>query len=262
MQERIFSLSAVSSSIRKNSPSVQKRKPFATAVTQAWEAIAPRHRRKSLAGFVCSSIPHRKTLPAASAKIPRCAMKSLCFDELPLLQPEAVDDLLGLFVMLVELHHPRELVALRGDRILTKLERFWTPTCSKPSESNLARHLGQSVSTFPKRKITPPLFKDPDEKRLCAEKYERITQTYHREIAAQLRLLRSLLFSAGVYGNTAASPGEYRRKLTPEIEEEEGEKSQRNLHSRNSYEIIPHQIRICAEKNPFFLNKTLVFSSL
>ena len=88
---------------------------------------------------------------AVLAKVPPEHYEELWreFVRLPKIAPEELDSLLGLFQMLVDYITARELVALSGDRLFERLDRYLEKHLTEPvTVTAAARAAGQSVSSL------------------------------------------------------------------------------------------------------------------
>lgn len=117
------------------------------------EAIAPVLVDGAVAGFVMlgqfrdsDRVPEavlRATPPELREKV------EAEFLALPRIPPEELSNLLGLFQMLVDYITARELVALSGDRIFERVERYLEKHLAEPvTIAGAARYAGQSVSSL------------------------------------------------------------------------------------------------------------------
>ncbi|OGV56560.1 MAG: hypothetical protein A2X49_06705 [Lentisphaerae bacterium GWF2_52_8] len=117
------------------------------------EAIAPVMVESRLAGFIM--IGQFRT----SRRVPS-AVSALCKDRktrgkleksflgLPYIEPKKLDDVLGLFVVLVDYIVTRELVGLKGDWIMEKIKHYLDLRATEPVKlSELAQFVGRSAST-------------------------------------------------------------------------------------------------------------------
>ena len=117
------------------------------------EAIAPVTVHGAVAGFVMlGQFRVSDVIPlAVLAKVPPEHYEELWreFVRLPKIAPEELDSLLGLFQMLVDYITARELVALSGDRLFERLDRYLEKHLTEPvTVTAAARAAGQSVSSL------------------------------------------------------------------------------------------------------------------
>ncbi len=117
------------------------------------EAIAPVLVDGAVAGFVMlGQFRDSDRIPAAvlQAVPPELHEKVKAeFLALPEIPPEELANLLGLFQMLVDYITARELVALSGDRLFERVERYLEKHLAEPvTIAEAARHAGQSVSSL------------------------------------------------------------------------------------------------------------------
>ncbi len=118
------------------------------------EAVAPVMADNRLAGFVLigqfrdterppADMPQGRRGDASAAQLRRA------FNKLPFVETERLDDILGMFMMLVDYIVARELVGLRGDWVFEKARRYIERHLSEAIRlEDVARHVGRSVSSL------------------------------------------------------------------------------------------------------------------
>ena len=117
------------------------------------EAIAPVTVNGAVAGFVMlGQFRVADVIPlAVLEKVPSQHYEALWreFLKLPKIADDELENLLGLFQMLVDYITARELVALSGDRIFERLDRYLEKHLTEPvTIAAAARAAGQSVSSL------------------------------------------------------------------------------------------------------------------
>ena len=118
------------------------------------EAIAPVFIHDKLAGFLMigqfrtgSEVPGCMLSRCTSAEQRERLEKA--FHELPEFNAEKLEDMLGLFKMLIDYIVVRELAVLQGDRLRHEIDRYLELHCTEEIRlPEMARKLGRSVSTI------------------------------------------------------------------------------------------------------------------
>ncbi len=118
------------------------------------EAIAPVYIHDQLAGYLMigqfriSNSPPACILERCDSPERRKALTE-AFNALPRISVEKLENVLGLFKMLIDYIVVRELAVLQGDRLRTDIDRYLEQHCTEDIRlPEMARKLGRSVSTI------------------------------------------------------------------------------------------------------------------
>ena len=118
------------------------------------EAIAPVFIHDQLAGFLMigqfriNDAPPECMLERCSSEEQRRKLEQ-AFRELPRISAEKLENVLGLFKMLIDYIVVRELAVLQGDRLRHEIDRYLELHCTEEIRlPEMARKLGRSVSTI------------------------------------------------------------------------------------------------------------------
>ena len=118
------------------------------------EAIAPVFIHDQLAGFLMigqfriNDAPPECMLERCSSEEQRRKLEQ-SFRELPRISAEKLENVLGLFKMLIDYIVVRELAVLQGDRLRNDIDRYLERHCTEPIRlPEMAKKLGRSVSTI------------------------------------------------------------------------------------------------------------------
>ncbi len=188
------------------------------------EAIAPVMAEGIPAGFV--SIGQFRTTRKLSAEVKRrCEDPKLlaaieqAFEKLPYIPPAKLDNLLGMFSLLIDYIVTKELVGLRRDRTLLRIEKY----IADHAEVNItlgevARHVGKSSSTVSHlvKSKTGMTFKNMviEQKMTLAEKLMKShPEKTIEEIAAETGYDDPFYFSRLYRKYRKIPPSEYRRVM-------------------------------------------------
>jgi AraC-like DNA-binding protein/ligand-binding sensor protein len=156
IQEKIFNPDLCASLDAKKRDECLARKSLVCYQCHAGlkEAIAPLIIDNRLAGFIMigqfrdiSSVPS-KVLRRGRGRVASSSLKR-AFSSLPYIAAGQVDNILGMFMMLVDYIVARELVGLRGDWVLEKVEQYINNHFSeKVNMEDVAKFTGRSVSSL------------------------------------------------------------------------------------------------------------------
>ena len=118
------------------------------------EAIAPVFIHDQLAGFLMigqfriNDAPPECMLERCSSEEQRRKLEQ-AFRELPRISAEKLENVLGLFKMLIDYIVVRELAVLQGDRLRNEIDQYLERHCTEPIRlPEMAKKLGRSVSTI------------------------------------------------------------------------------------------------------------------
>jgi AraC-like DNA-binding protein len=117
------------------------------------EAIAPIYIEKKLAGYAMIG-QFRSTKHISSKLCTKCSGKTrkkleIAFEELPYFPPSKVKDILGLFSVISEYIVAREMIVLKGDRLINRTQDWISNNFHrKITLAEAAKHTGRSCSTL------------------------------------------------------------------------------------------------------------------
>ena len=187
------------------------------------EAIAPVFIRDQLAGFLM--IGQFRTGNAPSDRIlMRCPPElrpklRSAFEAVPRISGEKLEDVLGMFRLLLDYIVVRELAVLQGDRLRVEIDRYIDQHCTEDIRlPDMARKLGRSVSTisqFLRRNYRTGFKEQLIERRLMrAEQYWQIhPEASVAETAFAAGFHDPFYFSRIFRKRRGMPPGEYRNGL-------------------------------------------------
>lgn len=188
------------------------------------EAVAPIFVENQLAGF--AMIGQFRTAKSIKASVRKaCTDRKLyakletAFRKLPYYPPQKLQDVLGMFSMLVDHIVAKELVSIHGDRVISRINSFIDANLHRNiTLTETARHAGKSCSTVSHlfRKKLSMSFKQHllNKKIEKAEEYFRVNpEMTIEEVAAKTGFDDQFYFSRLYKKYRKITPSEYRHSF-------------------------------------------------
>lgn len=188
------------------------------------EAVAPIFVENQLAGF--AMIGQFRTSKKISEKVKKaCPDKKLfskletAFNKLPYYPPGKLQDVLGMFSMLVDHIVAKELVSIHGDRVISKINAFIDANLHRTiTLSETAKHVAKSCSTVShlfKKKLSQSFKQHLLNKKIeKAEEYFRVKQEMTiEEVAEKVGFDDQFYFSRLYKKYRGITPSEYRHSF-------------------------------------------------
>jgi len=184
------------------------------------EAVAPIYLEKQLAGFAMIG-QFRSTEKISPAVLRKCPVKfrkrlEKAFFELPYFEPERVKDILGLFEVIINYIITREIVQLRGDRVVLKVLRWIEDNLHRKitldDAAKFAHRSRSTISHLFRRELKMTFQQSIIEARLDrAEQYFRdMPDTTVAEVATKVGIDDQFYFSRLYRKNRGQTPTQYR----------------------------------------------------
>jgi AraC-like DNA-binding protein/ligand-binding sensor protein len=186
------------------------------------EAVTPIYVENQLAGFamIGQFRTSRKISPRMKKACPTPAVYGkleAAFNKLPYYPPGKLRDVLGMFSMLVDYIISKELVTIRGDRIISRINTFIDASLHRGvTLAEVAKHAGKSCSTIShlfRQKLNKPF-----KRYLLEKKLEKAEEYFHmkpamsiEEVAEKTGFHDQFYFSRLYRKYRGIPPSEYRR---------------------------------------------------